>query len=137
MTSFASLLQTCKPNRTPRIGPPGKLPRIFTRALRPICRAAKTNRANQMAVVKAAELIGQLSNPRKTPRAILIHGADRSDVYELCQRVVKKIIDAGDETLNVSRLTEAQLTGSPGRLFEEFSSISMFGGNRVIWVSAA
>jgi DNA polymerase III subunit delta len=87
--------------------------------------------------VKATELIGQLSNPRKAPRAILIHGADRSAVYELCQRVVKKIIDSGDETLNVSRLTEAQVTGSPGRLFEEFSSISMFGGNRVIWVSAA
>jgi DNA polymerase III subunit delta len=90
-----------------------------------------------MAVVKATELIGQLSNPKKAPRAILIHGADRSAVYEICQRVVKKIIDSGDETLNLSRLTEAQVTGSPGRLFEEFSSISMFGGNRVIWVSAA
>lgn len=90
-----------------------------------------------MAVVKATELIGQLSNPKKAPRAILIHGADRSAVYEICQRVVKKIIDSGDETLNLSRLTEAQVTISPGRLFEEFSSISMFGGNRVIWVSAA
>jgi DNA polymerase-3 subunit delta len=90
-----------------------------------------------MAVVKATELIGQLSNPKKAPRAILIHGADRSAVYELCQRVVAKIIDSGDETLNLSRLTEAQVTGSPGRLFEEFSSISMFGGNRVIWVSTA
>jgi DNA polymerase III subunit delta len=90
-----------------------------------------------MAVVKATELIGQLSNPKKAPRAILVHGADRSAVYEICQRVVKKIIDSGDETLNLSRLTEAQVTGSPGRLFDEFSSISMFGGNRVIWVSAA
>ena len=90
-----------------------------------------------MAVVKASELISHLSNPKRAPRAILVHGADRSSVYELCQRVVKKIIESGDETLNVSRLTEAQVTGSPGRLFEEFSSISMFGGNRVIWVSAA
>jgi DNA polymerase-3 subunit delta len=32
---------------------------------------------------------------------------------------------------------EAQITSSPGRLFDEFSSISMFGGNRVIWVSTA
>jgi DNA polymerase-3 subunit delta len=30
---------------------------------------------------------------------------------------------------------EAQITNSPGRLYDEFSSISMFGGNRVIWVS--
>ena len=90
-----------------------------------------------MAVVKASELISHLSNPKKAPRAVLIHGADRSAVYELCQRVTKKVIESGDETLNVSRLTEAQVTTSPGRLFEEFSSISMFGGNRVVWVSAA
>ena len=90
-----------------------------------------------MAVVKASELISHLSNPKRAPRAILVHGADRSAVYELCQRVTKKVIESGDETLNVSRLTEAQVTSSPGRLFEEFSSISMFGGNRVIWVSAA
>ena len=90
-----------------------------------------------MAVVKAAELVALLSNPKKAPGAILIHGADRSAVYELCQRVVKKITGSGDETLNVSRLTETEVVSSPGRLYEEFSSISMFGGNRVIWVSAA
>ena len=90
-----------------------------------------------MAIVKAAELIALLSNPKKAPGAVLIYGADRSAVYELCQRVVKKMTSSGDETLNVSRLTEAQVISSPGRLFDEFSSISMFGGNRVIWVSGA
>ena len=90
-----------------------------------------------MAVVKATELIGLLSGTKKSPLAVLIHGADRSAVYELCQRVVKKVIGSSDETLSVSRLLEAQVTGSPGRLNEEFSSISMFGGNRVIWVSSA
>jgi DNA polymerase-3 subunit delta len=90
-----------------------------------------------MAIVKAAELIGLLSNSRKSPIAVLIHGADRSAVYELCQRVIKKVIGSSDESLSVSRLLEAQVTGSPGRLYEEFSSISMFGGNRVIWVASA
>ena len=90
-----------------------------------------------MAIVKATELIGLLSSSRKAPIAVLIHGADRSAVYELCQRVVKKVIGSSDETLSVSRLLEAQVTSSPGRLYEEFSSISMFGGNRVIWVSSA
>jgi DNA polymerase-3 subunit delta len=90
-----------------------------------------------MAIVKAAELIGLFSNARTVPIAVLIHGADRSAVYELCQRVIKKVIGSSDETLSVSRLMEAQITSSPGRLFDEFSSISMFGGNRVIWVSTA
>ena len=90
-----------------------------------------------MTVVKAAELIAQIANPKKSPRAILVHGADRSAVYELCQRVVKKISGSSDDPMNIARLTEAQIIGSPGRLQEEFASISMFGGNRVIWVSAA
>jgi DNA polymerase-3 subunit delta len=90
-----------------------------------------------MAIVKAAGLVALLSNPKKSPGAILIHGADRSAVYELCQSVVKKMTGSVDESLNVSRLTEAQVLSSPGRLYEEFSSISMFGGNRLVWVSGA
>ena len=90
-----------------------------------------------MVIVKTAELVALLSNPKKAPCVVLIHGVDRSAVYELCQRVAKKMTGAGDETLNVSRLTEAQVVSSPGRLYEEFSSISMFGGNRLVWVSGA
>lgn len=90
-----------------------------------------------MAIIKAGELAGLLSNTRKMPAAILVHGADRSAVYDLCQSIVKRVIGSNDETLSVSRLQEAQVISSPGRLFEEFSSISMFGGNRVIWISGA
>ena len=90
-----------------------------------------------MAVVKATELFGLLSSPRKMPAAILVHGADRSAVYDLCQSIVKRVIGSSDETLSVSRITEAQVVSSPGRLFDEFASISMFGGNRVVWVSGA
>jgi DNA polymerase III subunit delta len=90
-----------------------------------------------MAVMKAAELIAHISNPKKSPAAVLIHGADRSAVYELCQRVVRKVTGSGDDSLSVERLTDAQIASFPGRLQEEFSSISMFGGNRVIWVSGA
>ena len=90
-----------------------------------------------MAIMKATELVAHISNPKKSPRAVLVHGADRSAVYELCQRVVKKVTGSGDDSLSVARLTEAQIANSPGRLQEEFSSISMFGGNRLIWVSGA
>ncbi len=90
-----------------------------------------------MAIMKATELIAHISNPKKSPRAVLIHGADRSAVYELCLRVVGKATGSGDDSLNLARLTETQIAGSPGRLQEEFLSIAMFGGNRVIWVSGA
>ena len=81
-----------------------------------------------MAIMKPTELVGHLSNPRKIPAAVLIHGADRSAVYDLCQTIVKKVIGSNDEALSLSRLQETQVTSSPGRLHEEFSSISMFGG---------
>ncbi len=90
-----------------------------------------------MSVVKASELLGLLTGRRNMPTAVLIHGADRSAVHELCQRVVAKVTGGNDDALNVSRLTDAQLAGSKDRLYEEFASISMFGGSHVVWVSGA
>ncbi len=82
-------------------------------------------------------MIAHLSAPKKSPAAVLVYGADRSAVHELCLRVVKKVTGSSDDSLSVTRLAEAQIAGFPGRLQEEFSSISMFGGNRIIWVSGA
>lgn len=77
-----------------------------------------------MAVVKATELFGLLSSPRKMPAAILVHGADRSAVYDLCQSIVKRVIGSSDETLSVSRITEAQVVSSPGSLRFEYRSVN-------------
>ncbi len=90
-----------------------------------------------MAVGKAHELPGLLSKAKARPVAALIHGGDRSAVYELCQRVMNAIAGTNADALSVTRLTEVQIAGSKERVYEEFSSISMFGGEGVIWISGA
>jgi DNA polymerase III subunit delta len=90
-----------------------------------------------MSVVKSSELIGLFSNIKSTPMAVLVHGADRSAVYDLCKQTVRKVTGSADDELSVIRMTEQQATGSKERLYEEFASVSMFGDKQVVWVSDA
>ncbi len=90
-----------------------------------------------MTVGKAHELPGLLSKARPRPVAALIHGGDRSAVYELCMSAVNTITGPNADALSVTRLTEAQIVGAKEKLYEEFQSISMFGGERVIWISGS
>lgn len=88
-----------------------------------------------MAIGKAHELLPILSRPHSRPMMALVHGNDRSAVYDLCQSSVTKIIGPSANDLNLTRLTEQQITSAKDRLHEEFASISMFGGERAIWIS--
>jgi DNA polymerase III subunit delta len=90
-----------------------------------------------MSVMKPSELVGLFAHRRSAPMAVLIHGGDRSAVYELCKQTVKKITGSADDALNIVRLTEQQVTGSTERLYEAFASVSMFGGDQVVWISDA
>jgi DNA polymerase III subunit delta len=90
-----------------------------------------------MSVVKASELAGLFSTSKAMPIAVLVHGADRSAVYDLCKQVVKKVTGSADDALSIIRLTEQQVTGVKERLYEEFASVSMFGDKQVVWISDA
>jgi DNA polymerase III subunit delta len=90
-----------------------------------------------MAVAKSLELGKILSSNKVLPFAVLVHGADRSAVLDLCKESIKRITGSADDPLSVSLMTEAQVMGSRERLYEAFASISMFGSKHVIWVSDA
>ena len=90
-----------------------------------------------MSVVKAVDLVGLISNSKTSPVAVLVHGADRSAVYELCKQVVRKVTGSADDAMSIVRLTEQQIIASRERLYEEFASVSMFGDKQVVWVSDA
>jgi DNA polymerase III subunit delta len=90
-----------------------------------------------MSVVKPSELVGLFAHGRSAPMAVLIHGGDRSAVYELCKQTLKKITGSADDGLNTVRLTEQQVTSSTERLYEAFASVPMFGGNQVVWIADA
>jgi DNA polymerase III subunit delta len=90
-----------------------------------------------MSVVKASEIAGLFAGGRPPPAAVLIHGADRSAVYDLSREVVRGATGVADAALGSIRLTEQLLTSSRERLYEEFASVSLFGDRQVVWVSDA
>jgi DNA polymerase III subunit delta len=85
-----------------------------------------------MSVAKPPELMSRVSRRGEPPAVILIHGADRSAVFDLSRSVLAKLT-GGSNDLNVTRLSEAQRD----RLYTEVFSASMFGGKQAVWLSAA
>jgi len=90
-----------------------------------------------MSVVRPSDLLGLCSSAKTMPVVVLIHGADRSAVYDLCKQIVKKVTGSSDNALHVIHLTEQQITSAKERLYEEFASVSMFGNTQTVWVSDA
>ncbi len=90
-----------------------------------------------MGILKAAAFDGFLRNPPPNLCAMLIYGADAGAVRELAKRAVMKIAGTADDPFNMVRLDDAALASDPGRLADEFASLSMLGGKRVVWVTVA
>ncbi len=84
-----------------------------------------------MAIAKAQEAMSLVSGRRERPACILVHGADRGGVFDLCQRIAAKVTGGSNE-LDLIRLQDAQRD----RLYTEVFSISMFGGTQAVWLSA-
>jgi DNA polymerase III subunit delta len=87
-----------------------------------------------MAVAKSLELLGILSG-KTSPLAILIHGNDRSAVFDLCKQCLKKITGSTDDPLSVTLLTEAQVVSSRECLYGAVGTVSMFGDKHAVWIS--
>lgn len=87
-----------------------------------------------MTILKAAALEGFLRKPDPSVRAALFYGGDASAVQELAKRAVHKLAGGTDDPFTVVKLDESSLAGDPGRLADEAGSLSMLGGDRVIWV---
>jgi DNA polymerase-3 subunit delta len=88
-------------------------------------------------VLKAAALDGFLRKPPPNLFALLVYGEDAGAVRELARQAVIMIAGAADDPFNVVRLDNTALTSDPGRLADEFASLSMLGGRRVVWVTDA
>lgn len=89
-----------------------------------------------MAIVKRGEVASYFSGRSKQPQCLLVYGADRSAVVDLCNTVVK-LATGGTDGLSVVRLSESQVTSAGDRLYSEFAARSMFGDKQVVWVSEA
>ncbi|MDP2731995.1 MAG: DNA polymerase III subunit delta [Hoeflea sp.] len=90
-----------------------------------------------MAQLKSHEFPGFIRRQGTPYRIILVYGPDRGLVSERAAQIATKTgVDLKDD-FAVLKLEAADLSGDPGRLADEFGAISLFGGDRLVWIKNA
>ncbi len=90
-----------------------------------------------MTVLRASGVDGFLRKPDSAIGILLIYGGEADAVAEIAARAVKKFAGSHDDPFAVTVMQDSDLASGPGRLIDEVQSISMFGGNKAIWVKSA
>lgn len=90
-----------------------------------------------MAQIKNHEFAGFVRRQGTPFRIVLVYGPDRGLVSERAAQVAAKTgVDLSDD-FSVLKLEASDLSGDPGRLADEFGAISLFGGDRLVWIKNA
>lgn len=90
-----------------------------------------------MAQKKAHEVDGFLARPVRTGTVVLIYGPDKGLVSERAAKFAKLTGLPLDDPFAVLRIEADEIDKDPARLVDEARTISMFGGDRLIWVRNA
>ncbi len=85
-----------------------------------------------MLLSKRAEVDRFLSAPAPEIRAVVIHGRDRAIVRERADGLARKIVPRPDDPFDVALVTEGDIDGAPGRLYDELAALSLMGGRRLV-----
>ncbi|WP_273759124.1 DNA polymerase III subunit delta [Bartonella sp. ML70XJBT.G] len=88
-----------------------------------------------MAQKKAHEVGQFLTRLSRAFPIVLIYGPDRGLVCESAQRFAKLTQVAIDDPFSTIRLDAAEIDKDPARLGNEARTLSLFGGDRLIWIS--
>lgn len=90
-----------------------------------------------MAQKKAHEVDSFLKRLDRAYPIVLLYGPDKGLVSERAGVFIKQTGLAQDDPFAVIRLDADDISTEPGRLSDEANTISMFGGERLIWVRNA
>jgi DNA polymerase III subunit delta len=90
-----------------------------------------------MAKLKAHEVDGFLSRAGTGYHIFLIYGPDRGLVSERANHIAKSSKVSLDDPFSVIKLDGATVNTDPARLADECLTVSMFGGDRLVWVKDA
>ncbi len=83
---------------------------------------------------KAHQVDSWLDNPDGGIRLVLIYGPDRGLVSERAIRFARSTRLPLDDAFTVIKLDASAIDDDPGRLIDEARTVSMFGGERLIWL---
>jgi DNA polymerase-3 subunit delta len=89
-----------------------------------------------LAIVKSERFEAFLREPKRRAAMFLLYGTDSDLASERARRLVPTLVSDAADPFQVVRLSADTLAKDPGRLADEASAISMFGGARVIWIEA-
>ncbi len=90
-----------------------------------------------MAQKKANEVDGFLSRPSSSFPVVLLYGPDKGLVSERARRYAEATKLPLDDPFAVIRMDADEIDADPARLADEARTISMFGGERLIWIKNA
>ena len=75
-----------------------------------------------------------LNSPDPSFRVILCYGSDQGLIHERAQELLKTKVDDPKDPFRVSHLTGGEIKKDPTRLFDEVSTQSLIGGDRVVLI---
>lgn len=90
-----------------------------------------------MAQKKSHEIDGWLARPDPATAIVLVYGPDRGLVSERARLFAGKTGLDLDDPFVVVKLDAGEVESDPGKLIDEASTVSMFGGRRLIWLRNA
>jgi DNA polymerase III subunit delta len=89
-----------------------------------------------MSIVSSAAADGFIQRLPKEIRFYLVHGLDEGLAHERVKAIVRTHIGDDSDPMRLVRLEGDAVARDPGALADEAYAISMFGGNRAIWIDA-
>jgi DNA polymerase-3 subunit delta len=90
-----------------------------------------------MVALKTNELQSYLKSGAARTDAWLVHGTDAGQVAETVRTIAARLAETSSPPGEILRLTEQDLSATPGRLASEARSLAMFGGKTVILTKQA
>ncbi|HZZ26318.1 MAG TPA: DNA polymerase III subunit delta [Roseiarcus sp.] len=89
-----------------------------------------------MSIVNSAAADGFIQRLPKEIRFYLVHGLDEGLAHERVKAIVRSRIGDDTDPMRLVRLEGDAVARDPGALADEAYAISMFGGERAIWIDA-
>src|SRR5271165_5288832 len=89
-----------------------------------------------MVTVSAAAAVKFLSSPAAAIRGFLFHGSDTAQISARAEALAQKLAAKLGPDAEIIRLHDADLAADPGRIEVELSTGSLFGGTKILWLTA-
>ena len=90
-----------------------------------------------MVALKPAEIDRFIANPPADIAVVLVYGPDAGLVNERAKAIVDIAAKGNDDPFSRVKLDASELASDPQRLVDEYLTIPLFGGKRIIWVRDA